>query len=706
MKSFNTFYENYYQLTKYVKENKIDSYKNILVQVFTGRTEWDFVNIFINEIKSILPHAEIVGATTGGEILDCEIYSNKVVVSFSVFDKTKIRTALLDKAEDDFALGKNLAQMLVGEKTRLLILFGNALTSNGSDILAGVESVGKHFKVAGGNAGNNGYFNNTLVFSKHGVAENGIVGCVLDSDVLSVFNDYSLCWQGIGKLMTVTKAIKNRVYEIDHTNIMEVYRKYLGEKVVNALPESATEFPLIEIKDGMKIARCPLFIHPDGSLGFIGNIDQGARVLFSYGDIEVLVKRSNQLLDLVSKRKLESIFVYSCTARRVFMQERIQDELLPLKNFASVCGFFTYGEYYQTPRRNNVLLNITTTLLGLSESEKVDFSEDALDERGINLHREEFERPFPTDNFVNEKREIIIEVLNNLINAVVKELEQSNSDLEKKNLELSQVNIDLKNYAKALKENQETLIEIEKAASLGTLVAGIAHNLKTPIMTSSGGLAILKDSFEELMPLINKLKDKEEAKIIFDKMKKWVEELKINLVYMSDIIDAVKGQAVSAQAVSVAEFGVDQLLEKVGILMKHELKKNNCELKIEANFKRQIKIKGNVNDLVQVLNVFISNAIDAYGVDGGEIVLKINEDYDNLKIEVRDQGAGINQDVSDKIFKEMVTTKGSRGRGLGLYIASSIIKGRFQGKISFASLPDVGTNFRIFLPIKFNQRAD
>ena len=76
----------------------------------------------------------------------------------------------------------------------------------------------------------------------------------------------------------------------------------------------------------------------------------------------------------------------------------------------------------------------------------------------------------------------------------------------------------------------------------------------------------------------------------------------------------------------------------------------------------------------------------------------VNED-NNIVISVRDYGSGLPDSVQDKLFKEMITTKGKNGTGLGLYMSYSTIKAHFNGDITFESEEGKGTTFTIILPL-------
>ena len=92
----------------------------------------------------------------------------------------------------------------------------------------------------------------------------------------------------------------------------------------------------------------------------------------------------------------------------------------------------------------------------------------------------------------------------------------------------------------------------------------------------------------------------------------------------------------------------------------------------------------------------IINAMDAYH-EGGEIDIRVREDESKVYIEVQDYAGGIAPHVKDKLFKEMVTSKGKNGTGLGLYMCYSTIKGKFNGDMRFESEEGKGTTFFIEL---------
>jgi PAS domain S-box-containing protein len=254
---------------------------------------------------------------------------------------------------------------------------------------------------------------------------------------------------------------------------------------------------------------------------------------------------------------------------------------------------------------------------------------------------------------------------------------------------------------KKIKDTQETLMEAERLSSLGQLIGGIAHNLKTPIMSISGAAEGLTDLVKEYDSSIDdpEVNSQDHHDIAKD-MSEWIGKIKEYTAYMSDIITAVKGQAVTLSETENVSFDIDELVKRVDILMKHELKNALVYMNIQMKASKDTTIHGDINSLVQVINNMISNAIQSYnGKPEQNIDLILEKQEGNLVISVKDYGSGLPQKVKDKLFKEMITTKGKNGTGLGLYMSYSTIKAHFNGDITFESEEGKGTTFNIILPL-------
>ena len=408
MKSINTIFKNKTSLKSFIKKNNLKN-KNILLQIFTGILDKNLIQDIINLLQKEIPNVKIIGSSTDGEIIDGKVTKKQIILNFNIFEDTHIKTNIVEKTSDNKNLGKDLASSIITPNTKLIITFADGLHVNGEDFIKGIESV-SNVIIAGGLAGDNAEFQETFVFNEKKITSNGAVGASLNSDILKINNEFGFNWEGIGKIMTVTKADGNIVYEIDGKTPVEIYKYYFGEDISKNIVKVGVEFPLILKKGNINIARAVLGQNEDGSLLFAGNINTGDKVQFGYGNIASILKKDETLIKSLQRFDIESIFIYSCMARRRFLNHLIDLELAPFSNITNTSGFFTYGEFF-THNNTNLLLNQTMTILILSEN---------VNKKRINNIKFHIKQ----DNILTFK------ALTNLIHTTTYELEKKNLELE------------------------------------------------------------------------------------------------------------------------------------------------------------------------------------------------------------------------------------------------------------------------------------
>ncbi|MCX8129503.1 MAG: ATP-binding protein [Clostridia bacterium] len=243
------------------------------------------------------------------------------------------------------------------------------------------------------------------------------------------------------------------------------------------------------------------------------------------------------------------------------------------------------------------------------------------------------------------------------------------------------------------------LMETTKLSAMRVLIGGIAHNLKTPVMTVS----LVKDELLGLVHEYSRAIDdqsytSQDHREMASEMRSCVEGLTPTLEYVNKIIDTLKNQAVVLNTDFSGAFTVPELFENIKVLSEHEVNRNNCRLKTEAA--TNIKITGQLNSLLQVIYNLIVNAIHAYNGNGGTIELKAVQEGECVIFSVKDYGKGISKKIQQKLFKEMITDKGKNGTGFGLYISYSVIKSSFMGDMWFETKEDKGTTFFVKIPVK------
>ena len=242
---------------------------------------------------------------------------------------------------------------------------------------------------------------------------------------------------------------------------------------------------------------------------------------------------------------------------------------------------------------------------------------------------------------------------------------------------------DLQLRLNELKDTQAQLLQSAKLASIGTLAAGVAHELNQPLTVIRGYSQILSKDIQNESPIANGLKKIEEQ-----------------TSRMINVINHLRDFSRQSKS-SFEPFDAKDVIDNVLLMFNQQLKIHNIEIIKEISF--DIKtVYGNKNHLEQVLINLLSNAKDAItsGFNEGEInILARNRDKKFLEISVSDTGTGILPEHKDKIFDPFFTTKDvGEGTGLGLSISYGLIKD-MGGFIEVNSKINERTVFNVILPV-------
>ncbi|WP_263832189.1 EAL domain-containing protein [Sulfurospirillum oryzae] len=368
MKLINYTYETPESLEKFIR-TYFRPNDHLLVQLFCGDVDRIKITQILHFLKRNFPHCVIIGASTAGEIKSGRIKTASIQISFTQLEKSSAKVYYF--ADVNFESGQKAASSILEKDTKVCIALAHPFGEDDSeDFIEGFNSIRADIPLSGGNAADDFLFQSAFVICEDQILDQGIVIATLSGKNLHVNNVYSLPWTQIGKELTITKSDGNTVYEIDYKPVKEVYQHYLGKDILQNLPNSAIEFPFVKVSDDINVCRSLIGCNDDGSLVFAGHLNEGDKVCFSMGNVEDMMDRAIFMQTQINEKPTEAILIYSCSARKLFLQEQLNYEFGLLQQIAPTAGFFTYGEFFHSEHKNQ-LLNVTTTVLTLSESDYI-----------------------------------------------------------------------------------------------------------------------------------------------------------------------------------------------------------------------------------------------------------------------------------------------------------------------------------------------
>lgn len=277
------------------------------------------------------------------------------------------------------------------------------------------------------------------------------------------------------------------------------------------------------------------------------------------------------------------------------------------------------------------------------------------------------------------------------------ELEELNNNLERKVTERTQ---DLETSMSQLKQTQQQLIESEKLAALGGLVSGVAHEVNTPLGISVTAASIIKESIEDLNQSF--AKQTLTTTQFSDLMKRLGDSnsmLESNLNRAAQLIKDFKQTAVDQVSESRISFSVYQVLVSLLASLHPETRKIPVEPQLIGD--TELIMNSLPGVLTQVVSNLVLNSVNhAFSTQTSpEISISFVEDGDDVVFEYRDNGAGIDKSLHQRIFEPFFTSKrGKGGSGLGLYLVFNLIQHKMKGKLTFDSELGQGVLLTFRLP--------
>lgn len=314
-------------------------------------------------VRSVAPKALLVGCSTAGEIAsNGPVKESSVTIMLLKSDTVKFFGGVGENiAGGPRAAGKKAADEVKkaaqAELTAFMML-PDVLVGNGADIVRGVlDSLGEHFPVVGGAAGDDFKFKKTYQYLNDKVYSGAVIGLGFVGD-LKIGIGVKHGWVPIGIPRVVTKSNGSIVHELDGKPAIQVYDEYFGEEAKDLrnemLAKLAITYPLgmkVEGSDEMLI-RDPLTVDEKGSITCAAEIPEGSEIQLMVGSREEAVKvakeAAQKAVDQLEGTPPKAVIIFNCIARNKLFGDRSGEEINAIKEAVGdgvpMVGFYTYGE--------------------------------------------------------------------------------------------------------------------------------------------------------------------------------------------------------------------------------------------------------------------------------------------------------------------------------------------------------------------------
>jgi two-component system, NtrC family, sensor kinase len=261
----------------------------------------------------------------------------------------------------------------------------------------------------------------------------------------------------------------------------------------------------------------------------------------------------------------------------------------------------------------------------------------------------------------------------------------------------------IRRHVLALEATRGELVETEKMASLGRMVAGFAHEVNTPVGVAVGAVSQSQELVAELAALLDKEEVTEaELRERMDMLDETSMLALNNLRRASGMVQSFKRTAVDQLSETERDFDLAEATDDVRKNLHNQFK--NTPIQITVSCPASIKLHGPVGALEQLLTNLLTNSrIHAFadGTRAGAISIAARQEGERIIIDYADDGAGMAPETLQHAFEPFFTTRrGSGGSGLGLYIAYNLATRNLGGTITCSSVPGQGTRFVVDMPFK------
>ena len=265
---------------------------------------------------------------------------------------------------------------------------------------------------------------------------------------------------------------------------------------------------------------------------------------------------------------------------------------------------------------------------------------------------------------------------------------------------LQEKNNDLSKIVSQLKATQKELIQKEKMASLGGLVAGIAHEINTPLGICVTGVSHLQEEYKIIKALVdNKKLTQEKLNDFFEDVEEVLSILQTNTVRGAELVNSFKQVAVDQSTNDVRTINLHHYIHEILLSLRPTLKRSALEIQVKCL--ESIIIDVNAGAISQIISNLILNSINhAFKpMQPGKVLIECYEKKKFMYIKYADNGIGLDEEALNLLFEPFYTTKrGEGGSGLGTHLVYNLVTSALKGKITVQSQLGKGLAYLIKFP--------
>ena len=266
----------------------------------------------------------------------------------------------------------------------------------------------------------------------------------------------------------------------------------------------------------------------------------------------------------------------------------------------------------------------------------------------------------------------------------------------------------------ALKESQQQLHQAQKMETLGTLVAGVAHEINNPINLIMYNLPLIEKIWSDLLPVLMEQKEKVPLQkyggftydFLKDNLPQLVADMDMAANRIAKIVSDLKNFSKQSNVAQKSMVQVNLAVQNAMRLAQTTLRKSGVRIQLDLDENLPL-IAGNLQSIEQIIINIIINAIQA--IDHGDGIIRVKTGFQRkdarIYLQITDNGGGISPAITDKLFLPFVTDKQAQGgTGLGLSVTYGLVQAH-GGDISFETRKGKGTIFTVSLPTLLKRKA-